>query len=127
MASLRAKALRLSGALVCAYLLVLQAALGGLASAGHVSATLSDPFAVTCLNSVPTGDSGEKSPAAEKSSCCLAGCLSGTAAPASTPEAALFAYDLSPTPRRSLAERETAPRRSLESELRRPRGPPAIG
>lgn len=127
MGSFRARALRLSGAFFCAYLLVLQAALGGIAAAGHVSAALSDPFAVTCLNSAPAGDSGEKSPAAEKSSCCLAGCLSGTSAPVSTPEAALFAYDLAPPPRRSLAERETAPRRSLEGSLRRPRGPPSIG
>lgn len=126
MAFRRLKALRFLGAFVCAYLIVLQAALGGLAAAGHVSAIEAGSLGVICLNSVASDeDGGDRS--SEKLACCVAGCLSGPAVPASTPEVSVFVYDPRPTPRRSLGEREPAPRRDLATALKRPRGPPSIG
>ena len=126
MISSRARTLKLLGAIVCAYIVVLQAALGGLASARHISAALENPFGVICLNSADGADSDRNGSMSDRSGCCMQGCVAGAAVPASTPEAVPFVYDPRPTPRRSVGEREASPREAIASALKRPRGPPAI-
>lgn len=127
MASSHTKTLKLLGAFVCAYLVVLQAALGGLASARHVSATLENPLGVICFNSANDEDGDRDGSMSDRSGCCMQGCFAGAAVPASTPEAVRFAYDPRPTPRRAVGEREASPSEAITRALKRPRGPPAIG
>jgi hypothetical protein len=121
----RRKTMRFLGALVCAYLVVLQAALGGLASADHVAASASDPFGVLCLTNDAGSANDPDDRGAKRLGCCTLGCMTAVVAPASEPEPRPFAYDPRPTPRRAAGESETARPLDAAVALKRPRGPPA--
>lgn len=112
------------GATLCAYLVVLQAALGGLASAGHAGGSPNVPFEVICLNA-PDGaaDDLDDRPADHRG-CCTLGCVTAAIAPASEPDPRPFAYDPRPTPRRVAGEDEARRPSDAFPALKRPRGPP---
>lgn len=117
---------RLALVLAVAYVLVLQALLGGMASGAHAAGFLTvDAFGQTlCLNShgAPDapGETGRHTP-----DCCLTGCQSAPASALPPPVATTPALPASPSQARTLAPR-TAPLAFLpERSPRHTRAPPA--
>lgn len=117
---------RLIAAVVLGYLVVLQAAIGGLASARHV-AMAGDPLSILCLTSGDQDQGGGSSPSEHAALCCVAGCVPAAATLPAGPDPVPFVYDPRPTPRRALAARDGPAASAADLRWSRPRGPPAAG
>ena len=118
---------KLIAAVLFGYLIVLQAAVGGLASARHV-AMASDPLSIFCITGGDQSeDDGSSSPSDHAALCCVAGCMPAAATLPAAPEPVAFVYDPRPTPRRAVAARDGPASSVADLRWSRPRGPPATG
>lgn len=114
---------RLIFAVVAAYVLVAQSALGGFADGRRAFGP--DPFTVLCAQLADAEKAGHDR--ADMGSCCTLGCVAVAIAPATEPEVVSFAY---PRPAPALrpdaddADPRPAPAGAV---VRRPRGPPTVG
>ncbi|WP_020177489.1 hypothetical protein [Methylopila sp. M107] len=117
---------RLIGAVLCAYLVVLQAVAGGIAMAEH-AASSADSLSIRCLDMSGSGLDGEAGKDHAPASCCTLGCAPAAFADAYEPVVSVFRYDPRPTPRRALEEREAPRPTEIVGRLKHPRGPPSIG
>ncbi|MBM7853475.1 hypothetical protein JOD31_003736 [Methylopila capsulata] len=118
---------RLIFAVVAAYVLVAQAALGGFAGGRHAALAGADPFAVLCSTLAKGGAETAGHDAADMAACCTLGCVGVAIAPASEPEVAGFDYPRARPAPRPAADPDAPASAVADAVVRRPRGPPVIG
>jgi len=123
MAQRRSNIARLIGIVLGAYLLVLQAAAGGFASAAEIG--MDDPLGVICLSHVADSDTPLDNEAHR--SCCSLGCLGAAVATLQEPDAFAFVYAPDPVPALAWPDDELASPIEVPHVLGTPRAPPAIG
>ena len=117
---------RLAMVLAVAYVLVLQALLGGMASGAHAAGFVTvDAFGQTlCLGS-HSAPAAPGDPARHTPECCLTGCQAAPAAALPPPLAAMAALPASHREARTLPPRTAGFARTPERSPRHTRAPPA--
>lgn len=116
---------RAAMALAVAYLLVLQAILGGMAGGAHAAAGIAlDPFGqVICANGA-SGPASPADPAHHAPDCCTTGCQTSAGAALPPPSAAGPARTLAPVRARATLPPASVPARHAERTPRHTRAPP---
>ncbi|MFC7053443.1 hypothetical protein ACFQI3_12170 [Hansschlegelia quercus] len=123
MARRRSNIVRLIGIVLAGYLLILQAAIGGFASASEIA--MDDGLGVICLSHVGDGDTPQDD--GGHRSCCLLGCLGAAVATPQEPDVFAFVYAPDPVPALAWPDDELASPVEVAHVLGAPRAPPAIG
>jgi hypothetical protein len=123
MARRRSNIVRLIGIVLAGYLLVLQAAIGGFASASEIG--MDDGLGVICLSHVDDADTQQDDDGHR--SCCSLSCLGAAVATPREPDAFVFVYAPDPVPALAWPEDELASPIEVAHVLGTPRAPPPIG
>ncbi|MET0313692.1 MAG: hypothetical protein ABW275_04805 [Hansschlegelia sp.] len=124
MARRRSTIVRLIGIVLGAYLLVLQAAAGGFASASEIG--MDDSLSAICLSHVSESDAPQGEDRGHHS-CCSLSCLGAAVATPQEPDAFAFVYAPDPVPTLPWPEDELASPIEVAHVLGTPRAPPTIG